>query len=227
VHRGHCTSLARFGCRMPAFMARHGRAACARRRPNTLTLLETGSRQSPSPLPPETYTHLFMLCPSYRPVIVWLCSLWEALTGARPPMDPAVIIAAEPEAWPAAPPGARLLAWHAIRLTVLYAIWSARVDGAPEKTCPSAVARHAVALLREEIALQFRRSRQRQHSLQFLPPRLLGTHRLQPAEDGFAAWSDIGLCTVLGSSSAESPGGAGHLVVLLTNTFPVPLPAGP
>ena len=86
----------------------------------------------PSPVPPETYTHLFMLCPSYRPVTVWLCSLWEALTGVRPPMDPAVIIAAEPEAWPAAPTGARLLAWHALRLTVLYAIWSARVDGGPE-----------------------------------------------------------------------------------------------
>lgn len=181
----------------------------------------------PFPVPSETYTHLFLLCPSYRPVTEWLCSLWESLAGARPPLDPAVIIAAEPDAWPQAPTGARLLAWHALRLTVLYAIWSARVENVSEKCRPSAVARRAVSLLREEIALQFRRSRQSQYYLQFLPPRLLGTHRLRPAEDGFAAWSALGLCTVLGSSSTTSPGGTGHLVVLLSNTFPVPLPADP
>jgi hypothetical protein len=178
-------------------------------------------------VPSETYTHLFVHCPSYRPVIVWLVSLWEALTGVRPPLDPVVIIASEPDAWPAEPSGPCLLAWHALRLIVLHAIWSARVSGEPDDCRPSAVARRVVAAVREEIALQFRRSRQRQHSLQHLPPRLLGTHRLQPAQDGFAAWLEVGLCTVVGSSSSTSPGGAGHLVVLLSDTFPVPLPADP
>ena len=181
----------------------------------------------PSPVPAETYTHLFLLCPTYRPVVSWLLNVWERLTGVRPPMDPAVIVAAQPSSWPAGPGGNRLLAWHALRLTVLYSIWCARSSGVPTQCCPSAVARSVVASLREEIALQFRRRRQRQYNLQFLPPRLLGTHRLRPADEGFAVWLDLGLCTVLGASSSTSPGGAGHLVILLSDVYPVPLPADP
>ena len=109
-------------------------------------------------------------------------------------------------AWPAAPGGARLLAWHALRLSVLFAIWGARSSGNPTQCCPSAVSHNVVTALREEIALQFRRSRQRQYNLQFLPPRLLGTHRLRPADDGFAVWRDLGMCTVLSASSSTSPG---------------------
>ena len=157
--------------------------------------------------------------------MVWLCDVWEKLAGTRPPLEAAVLVSAEPAAWPEAPVGRRLLAWHALRLTVLHAIWSARVADRPAERTPAAVARQVVAGIREEIQLQFRRSCQRQYNLQFLPPQLLGTHRLQPAADGFQIWRDIGLCTVLTSSAATSPGGAGHLVVLFSEAHPVPVPS--
>jgi len=39
-------------------------------------------------------------------VILWLLDVWERVTGVRPPMDPAVISAAEPLAWTDEPGGA-------------------------------------------------------------------------------------------------------------------------
>jgi hypothetical protein len=177
----------------------------------------------PLAVPSETYTHLFLECPAYRPALEWLARLWERLTGERPPLDAAAIITAEPASW--RPADAALLpVWHALRLTVLYGIWSVRcaIDGTVP--CAASVVRLVVRRVTEEIQLQYRRARQRAAMERALPPAVLATHRQRPSKDGFAEWQRLGLCVEL---TPSAPGGLSHMVVMLSDTHPVPAPADP
>ena len=179
--------------------------------------------QPPLALPAETYSHLFLDCPAYRPAVEWLASLWDKLAGERPPLDAACIITAEPSSW--RPADAALVpAWHALRLTLLHSIWSVRCS--TDGTLPSAasVVRLMIRRVTEEVHLQYRRARQRIAMERALPPEVLATRRLRPSKDGYAEWQRLGLCTEL---SPSVPGGTSHLVVLLSSTHPVPAPADP
>ena len=144
--------------------------------------------------------------------------------GERPPLDAATIVAAAPQSWRPSD-AARLPAWHALRLTLLHSIWSVRC--AKDGTRPGAASavRLAIARVTEEVQLQYRRARQRAAQERALPPSVLSVHRLRPSEDTFAVWQRLGLCVELSGGSA--PGGARHLVVLLSSTYPVPAPADP
>ena len=138
-----CNNVKVFGMRLAhAALPCRAMVAGMRRQPRSFVHCPSCAALHPGPLPvpAETYgTHMFRLCPAYRPVVFWLLDVWESLTGVWPPLDPAVLIAAEPSAWPAAPGGGRLLAWHALRLTVLHSIWCARCSGVPAPCWPSAV----------------------------------------------------------------------------------------
>jgi len=172
-------------------------------------------------VPPETYSHLFLDCPTYRPALQWLASLWAALSSsAAPPLAASVIITAEPSApWVPAPARARV--WHSLRLLTLHAIWDARVSGDADRCSAAAVVASVIASVTAEIKLQHARCCRREHHARQLPSNVLAMRRLQAASDDYAAWAAAGLCRVLG---AASPGG-GHLVVLLSASWPVQAPA--
>lgn len=171
-------------------------------------------------VPPETYSHLFLACPVYRPALDWLSRLWAALPGSStPPLEPSVFITAEPGA-PWQPAVARARVWHSLRLLTLHAIWDARVSDDPDRQSAAAVVAAVVASVTEEIKLQHARCCRREHHARQLPVGVLAMRRLQSARDAFAEWAAAGLCLVVG---AGSPGG-GHLVVLLSASWPVPAP---
>jgi hypothetical protein len=171
-------------------------------------------------VPPETYTHLFLECPTYRPVLDWLARVWAALPQCTaPPLEASVFITAEPGA-PWQPALVRTPVWHSLRLMTLRAIWSARVSGDPRRQSAAAVVASIIAAVAEEIKLQHARCCRREHHASQLPPAILAMRRLDNPPDAFAAWAAAGLCSVIG---AGSPGG-GQLVVLLTASWPVAAP---
>ena len=154
--------------------------------------------------PLETYTHLFLECPTYRLAIQWLADLWHAIDGVRPPLTAAAIIADEPGAWARAPEGERARLWAALRLTVLHAIWDARVSADASRCTARAVVLAAVESLRAEMRLQFTRSRLAADAAHPLPPALVVVQRSRPAPDDLAVWVSGGLCSVRQSSLAAA-----------------------
>ena len=100
-----------------------------------------------------------MDCPRVAPVIHWLLGLWEALTGDRPPLCAAVLLADHSPSWHAPTRPLREL-WTVLRLCTLHAIWSTRaaalVRGDPLPPA-SAVVAVAVQRVRRLIALDFTR----------------------------------------------------------------------
>lgn len=171
-------------------------------------------------VPAESYSHLFLDCPVYRPALQWLASLWAALPGSTsPPLEASVFITGEPGApWQPAPARARV--WHSLRLLTLHAIWDARVSGDPARQTAGAVVAAVIAAVTAEIRVQHGRCCRRELHARQLPPEVLAMRRLQAAPDDYALWAAAGLCRVVG---AEAPGG-GHLVVLLTASWPVAAP---
>ena len=171
-------------------------------------------------VPAETYSHLFLDCPVYRPALQWLSSLWAALPSSTPPpLEASVFITAEPDA-PWRPAQARARVWHSLRLLTLHAIWDARVSGDAHRQTAAAVVASVVASVTAEVKLQHARCTRREHHARQLPPGVLAMRRLQAASDDYAAWAAAGLCRVIG---AGSPGGS-HLVVLLSASWPVQAP---
>lgn len=172
-------------------------------------------------IPPETYSHLFLECPTYRPVIDWLSRVWAALPQCTaPPLEPSVIITGEPGA-PWQPAMVRAPVWHSLRLLTLSAIWDARVCGEPHRQTASAVVASVIASVAEEIKLQHARCCRRNYHARQLPPAVLAMRRLDDPPDDYAAWAAAGLCRVLGGGAS----GSGQLVVLLTASWPVMAPA--
>ncbi len=169
--------------------------------------------------PTETYTHLFLDCPSYRPVVEWLLDVFEALTGHRPPADPRVIIADELGCWANAPTDQdHQQLWQALRLLALYHIWEARMSKDACKQTPSAVATAVVHAVRAEMRVQFKRSHERETAADHLPPRVLEMRRLQPKHHSFQVWLASGLCSV------SNQHGYNRVNLALSTSWPVPLP---
>ena len=206
------------------------RALVAGMRPQPATYVACPACASRLPsrrdVPPETYTHLFLECPTSRPAVVWLLDLWLHLTGVRPPLTAEVIVAADMEAWPDGPTGPQLEAWHSLRLILLFQIWAARCEVGQAPRSPSTLVRATIAAVAAEIRLQFARSREREVLLRELPTHVLAIQHLRPAGDGLATWQSSGLCQVLGGGGGTSVGRQ-HLLVLLSDTSPVPLPPDP
>ena len=170
---------------------------------------------------PETYSHLFLECPTYRPVLDWLSRVWAALPQCTaPPLVPSVFITAEPGA-PWQPAVVRAQVLNSLRLLTLSAIWEARVSGDPRRQSAAAVVASVIATVTAEIKLQHARCCHRERHARQLPPVVLAMRRLDDPPDDYAAWASAGLCCVTGSAV---PGG-GQLVVLLTATWPVAAPA--
>ena len=167
----------------------------------------------PRPVQAETYSHIFLDCPSYRPAVQWLARLWEALSTSAPPLDAGTIITAAPGSWQ--PAQARAPVWHSLRLLTLFAIWEARVSDDAALQTPAAVVASVIRSVETEIRLQYARCCQREEHARHLPLHVLAMRRLQSAKDDFAAWSSVGLCQVLAG---------GHLVVTLSASWPVPAP---
>ena len=107
----------------------------------------------------EGLSHVFIECPRAAPVVHWLLSLWEALTGERPPLCAAVLLADHSPSWHAPSSPLREL-WTVLRLCTLHAIWSTRtaagVNGTPLPPASTVVA-VAVQRVRRLILLDFTR----------------------------------------------------------------------
>jgi hypothetical protein len=182
-------------------------------------------------LPLETYTHLFVQCPTYRTAVLWLLDLWQALTGYLPPCSAEVLVADVLEAWPDAPQGAQRAVWSALRLTVLYHIWEARCSADSTKQNGPAVVRATIHAIRGAMLLQYNRSYRRQQMAHMLPSSVLSMRRLEPAVDTFSVWLSSGLCRLDGAEDdgrnvppRSQPGDGQRLVILLTESHPVPVP---
>lgn len=172
--------------------------------------------------PLETYTHLFLDCPAYRPAVEWLLDLWRVVAGHRPPMDAAVIIADDLQGWPHAPTGPEAALWSALRMTVLYSIWWARMSADAHQQSAAAVVRSAIALLRGEMRLQFNRRVLEASLSSSVPVELLRVRAPVAGRSAFdEIWAGSGLCRVV---TDGAPGGGSRLVVLLTADSPVVAP---
>jgi hypothetical protein len=172
--------------------------------------------------PLETYTHLFMECPTYRPALEWLCGLWQAVTGSRPPREARVLVADDHRQWLDAPLGARAVLWATLRTTLLYCIWCARASNDPAKQSAGPVVRAAVAALRAEMKLRFNRRALTTTLAPWVPRQLVRGVALEPPRQQatFAdVWVASGLCVV---HTAPGPGGASScLDIRLSESFPV------
>lgn len=146
--------------------------------------------------PLETYTHMFLACPVYRPAVQWLADLWQHLSGVQPPVEAAVIIADQHDAWATAPVGEQRRLWTALRLVLLHAIWEARCSRDAGRQTARAVVLAAIGGLQEEMRVQFTRWRLSQDGRRDLPPHVLKMRRLQAAHDDFDVWQSSGLCSV-------------------------------
>ena len=187
-----------------------------------------------APRPIETYTHLFLCCPTYQPAVRWLRDLWVALGGARPPNDARVIIADDLRYWPQAPQGFESLRWQALRLTVLHNIWEARCSANSECRTARAVVLATIAAVRTEIALQFERTHRRSSMELNAPPRAMATRRRlvtdEELEDFKDTWEVPGLCSIAEAAVTIAAGisvAVPELVLQLTAHHPVPAPQLP
>ena len=172
-----------------------------------------------TPRPLETYTHLFMLCPTYRPAVDWLLDVWHAVKGVRPPLSAAVVVAGDPATpWPGCPSGHDAACWLALRLTVLFHVWAARQSGAATQQSAAAVVRAAIASLRQEVVLAYNHAH---HSADdfVVPQRLLGLPPSQRRRGSFDVWLASGLVRVDVDGSGQR-----SLRVLLSDSWPVAAP---
>lgn len=179
------------------------------------------------PRPLETYSHLFVQCRTYRPAVEWLASVWEALSGHKPPLDAAVIVADDPAAdWQHRPQGPKHQLWTALRLTLLYHVWAASRSQRVEQRSAAAVVRAVIASVSQEITHQFT-LQQLQQSCASVPQRLL--RRLDPgggADHFDSVWADSGLVRVSAPAAQPAPRAAQpRVTVLLSESFPVSAPA--
>ena len=177
--------------------------------------------------PLESYTHLFLECPSFAAAMDWLLDVWQHIKGSRPPKDARVIIAADPAAaWPpASMPPADVQLWTALRLMLLYHVWAARGSQDVQQRSAAVAVRAAIAAIRREVELQFNRLRLEGGRGADLPPRLRRiTAPLQAPCSFDDVWKRSGLVRV---DPPVAAGGQPRLVVLLSDSWPVPAPAPP
>lgn len=76
----------------------------------------------------DTLSHAFLNCPDSAPVIDWLLSTWESLSGGqRLPRCPFFLLGDDITLWPGSPPPpSTLRLWSFMRITTLRALWQVR-----------------------------------------------------------------------------------------------------
>jgi hypothetical protein len=171
----------------------------------------------------ETYMHLYLECPEVSKAAVWLRDLWHALTGTRPPEDPAVLLGDLAARWPDYPPTESLQQlWTCLRLTLLFHIWRLRCQRRVGAAGAVAVVRATIASLRDSMQQRFYRVARVEDLYDRLPARLVVGGVEAKDLGGFTSvWCHGGvLCTV----AAEPVTGRPHLTVLLTEQHPVVAP---
>ena len=72
----------------------------------------------------ETLTHLFLGCERIKGAVDWFFSLWDQLSGAKPPLDPRVILLDDHRVW--TPVEELRDLWQRLRLIFLYNVWITR-----------------------------------------------------------------------------------------------------
>lgn len=176
----------------------------------------------------ETYSHLFLDCPTYRPAVEWLLDLWEAVSGHRPPAEAMVVITADPAAgWEAAPTGQAALVWTALRCTVLYHVWAARCSPLSADKSAAAVVLASIASVSSEIRLHFNRAclardtRDIPKALLRVAAPLSGSGGGDEDDGAFDVWVSSRLARV---EAPATPGGRRRLYILLSAVHPVPAP---
>ena len=179
----------------------------------------------------ETYTHLFLRCPTYAGASGWLMDLWEEISGARPPDTGAALVADEPGAWPAGmqPTGDRLLLWQALRLTLLFHIWEARCSDDAAQHSSRAVVAATISSIRSEVQLQYHRTYHRQALLRALPIEVFARQQQRPPPATLDVWLCPGIATLspagVVSPLAGQPPPPQTLHLHLSLVHPVPAPA--
>lgn len=189
----------------------------------------------------DTYSHVLFHCPMARPAVVWLCDLWQELSkgpdgsgGARPPDTVEAIVTDQPGAWPAAsqPKGARMLLWQALRLTLLYRIWSARCSTVISDRTARAIVTSTISDIRTMIRTCFGQAFLRKRMAAALPRHVLARLSNGCPRAAFHVWehpllvsvqngSEMGASPPVTPQSSQQPP---HLTILLTDVLPVPAP---
>lgn len=179
--------------------------------------------------PRDSISHVFLTCPAYAEARQWFAELWAAVSGGEaPPTDnAALMLGDQPEAWehhPANANGAhngRVRLWNALRLTFLFAIWSAHQAADEQAQTAQAVVEQTVGELRRLMWAQYRTAALPDDVINALPTRLLTADLRPPPLDDFrAAWTlNDALCTV-----DDLAGGGTQLRMRLSLTHPVPAP---
>ncbi|KXZ50135.1 hypothetical protein GPECTOR_17g771 [Gonium pectorale] len=137
----------------------------------------------------------------------------------------ALLLSDQPEAWAHHPVNGNgqhhgsVRLWNALRLTFLFALWSARMDAEEQARTSQAVVRHTVKELQRLMWAQYRTSALPDDVINALPPHLLSADLKPPLLQDFkATWAhNDALCTV-----EDMPGGGTTLRVWLTTSHPVP-----
>jgi hypothetical protein len=206
----------------------------------------------PDPLaagPLETYTHLFLECPTCKPAVEWLADVWLSIAGERPPVTAAVIVADDPAAWPLRPTGVGARMWSALRIALLYHIWEARHSGDPARRSAHAVVRATISALRQAMLMQYNRLYASRELEQHLPARVIASRNGATAKPDLTPWLHYGLCSLearapaaasqhASQHTASMPGGGSQsqrqrrtppmaLRITLTVDTPVPVPPLP
>ena len=176
--------------------------------------------------PLETYSHLFLECPSYAAAVDWLLDLWQHLSdGTRPPRTARVLVADELHEWPDAPADKpRRLLWTALRLTVLSCIWAARCSPDARQRTSAAVVRAAIRELRVEMLLAHTRAFEERAVARELPPAVLRSRPTSPKAAALDVWLASGLCELPAADDPLPPPPLRGLRVLLSESAPVPAP---
>jgi hypothetical protein len=175
--------------------------------------------------PYGTYTHLFLECPLFRPAVEWLKDLWEAISGARPPDDPSVLLGDHKPSWPQyprTPPRQQL--WTFLRVTVLHHIWSAHSKPGPaEDRAARVVVQRCIQSITDTMRQLFYRSARHEHLIEHLPRALLTQEVVETGLQAFLrVWCDGAvLCTVALGQGDGTP----RLHVHLSETLPISAPA--
>ena len=163
----------------------------------------------------QTLSHLFMDCPLAVTVTTWVCDLWMAITGTRPPRTIAVFLLDDRRHWK--PPASLDDLWTFIRLTTLHALWVGRPSPVQALPSPTGITARIIHQLRQAIQHDFLRATSSPADFSVVPQWLPQRHRFTLA-DFSAMWCyDSVLCSVTRTPRPV-------LCILLSNLAPVRIP---
>mgnify|MGYP001809911800 CR=1 FL=1 len=168
----------------------------------------------------ETISHALFDCPAVRPVLEWLCAVWEAMAGERPPMDARVLLGGEGRVWqPVA--AARAVLWQRLRVATVHAIWWCRCHRQEVTDSGMPLATRACIMvvehIRDSIQRDFLRVETDVRTLDHAVPvvHFKGRDPALTQEDFDALWCEGGLLAQRSVTGVD---------VRLSRTAPVPVP---